>query len=205
MQERHYLNVPCYLKLNTYNSIQSHVPFHQFQPQPHSKSTHLLWYSLLFSRLKKNLKVSDSKDLHLLHSWLTKSSNVEVRSISHHCGSKVIFHLLPELLALFSPFHNWLSVLLPKGLPWWLSGKESTCKVGDVGSIPGLGRAPGGGNGNPVQHSCLENPLDRGAWWATVYKVAKSWSRLKQLSTHVHALLPKLSSGKNQCGPFSLL
>ena len=148
---------------------------------------------------KKNLKDFDSKDLHLLHYWLTKSSNVEVRGISHHCGSSVIFHFLPELLALFLPFHNWLSVLLPKGHPWWFSGKESTCKAGDVGSIPGLGRVPGGGKGNPVQHSCLENPMGRGAWRATVHlKVAKSWTRLKQLNTHVHALLPKLSSEKNR-------
>ena len=52
----------------------------------------------------------------------------------------------------------------------------------DVGSIPGSGRPPGGGNGNPLQYSCLGNPMDRGAWWATVHWVAKSWT---QLSTHV--------------------
>ena len=48
------------------------------------------------------------------------------------------------------------------GLPQWLSGKESTCNAGDAGSIPGLGRFPGGGNDNPFQYSCLENPMDRG-------------------------------------------
>ena len=65
--------------------------------------------------------------------------------------------------------------------------KESTCNagaVGDVGSIPELGKSPGGGNGNPLQYSCLENPMDRGAWWATVHRVAKSWTQLKQLSMH---------------------
>ena len=46
--------------------------------------------------------------------------------------------------------------------------------TGDEGSIPGLGRSPGGGNGNPFQYSYLENPMDRGAWWATVHRVAKS-------------------------------
>ena len=46
--------------------------------------------------------------------------------------------------------------------------------AGDMGSIPGSGRSPGGGNGNPLQYSCLENPTDRGAWWATVHEVAKS-------------------------------
>ena len=54
----------------------------------------------------------------------------------------------------------------------------------DVGSIPGLGRSPGGGHGNPLQDSCLENPMDRGAWWATAYRVAESWTQLKRLSTH---------------------
>ena len=47
--------------------------------------------------------------------------------------------------------------------------KVSACNVGDLGSIPGLGRSPGEGNGNPLQYSCLENPMDRGAWWATVH------------------------------------
>ena len=49
-----------------------------------------------------------------------------------------------------------------KGLPWWLSGKKSTCNAGDAGSIPGLGRSPGEGNGNPLQYSCLGNPMDGG-------------------------------------------
>ena len=55
---------------------------------------------------------------------------------------------------------------------------ESACDVGDSGSIPGLGKIPGVGNGNPLQHSCLENPMDRGTWWATVHGVAKSQTRL---------------------------
>ena len=59
--------------------------------------------------------------------------------------------------------------------------KESACstaEAGDVGSIPGSGRSPRGGNGNPLQHSCLENPMDRGAWWAIVHGVRKSWTQL---------------------------
>ena len=56
----------------------------------------------------------------------------------------------------------------------WLSDKESACNTGDAGSIPGSERALGGGNGNSLQHSCLENPMDRGAWWATVHSVTKS-------------------------------
>ena len=54
------------------------------------------------------------------------------------------------------------------------SDKESACSAGDPGSIPRLGRSPGGGSGNPLQYSWLENPMDRGAWWATVQGVAES-------------------------------
>ena len=57
------------------------------------------------------------------------------------------------------------------------SGKESACNAGDsgdVGSIPGSGRSPGGGHGNPLQSSCWENPIDRGAWWAAVHRVTES-------------------------------
>ena len=64
--------------------------------------------------------------------------------------------------------------MLSLRLPWWLIGKESACNAGVAGvtvSIPGSGRSPGGGHGNPLQYSCLENPRDRGAWRAAVYKV----------------------------------
>ena len=58
--------------------------------------------------------------------------------------------------------------------------------VRDMGSIPGLGKSPGAGQGNLLQYSCLENPTDRGAWQATVRRVAKSWTQLKQLSVHAY-------------------
>ena len=64
------------------------------------------------------------------------------------------------------------------GFPDCSHSKESTCNVGDLHLIPGLGRSPGEGHGNPLQHSFLENPMDRGAWWATVHRVPKSWIRL---------------------------
>ena len=60
-------------------------------------------------------------------------------------------------------------------------GKESACNVGDLGLIPGLGRSPGEGNGNPLQYSCLENPMDRGAWQDTDYRITKSWTQLSNL------------------------
>ena len=65
------------------------------------------------------------------------------------------------------------------GLPQWIRGKKSACNAGatgDADSIPGLGRSSGRGHGNPLQCSCLENPMDRGAWQATVCQVTKSWT-----------------------------
>ena len=60
------------------------------------------------------------------------------------------------------------------GFPGGPEVKESACNVEDLGSIPGSGKSPGEGNGNPLQYSCLENPMDRGAWWATVHRVTES-------------------------------
>ena len=64
-------------------------------------------------------------------------------------------------------------------LPRWLSGKESPANAGDtgdVGSISGTEKSPRGGNGNPLRYSYLENPTDKGNWWATVHRVTKSWT-----------------------------
>ena len=69
--------------------------------------------------------------------------------------------------------------------------KKLPAKAGDIrdaGSIPGSGRSSGGGHGNPLQYSCLENPMNRQAWRATVHEVAKSQTRLKQLSMHTHKI-----------------
>ena len=60
--------------------------------------------------------------------------------------------------------------------------KVSASNAGDLGSIPGSGRSPGEGNGNPLQYSCLENPMDGGAWWAIVHGVAKSRTRLSDFT-----------------------
>ena len=78
-------------------------------------------------------------------------------------------------------FGNWMPVLrfgtaITKtvGFPGGSVGKESTCNAGDLGLISGSGRSPGEQNGNPLQYSCLENSTDRGAWWATAHRVARS-------------------------------
>ena len=65
--------------------------------------------------------------------------------------------------------------------------KNPSANAGDPGSIPGLGRSLGERNGHPLKYSCLENRMDKGAWWATVHGVAKSWTRLSDLA-HTHAL-----------------
>ena len=64
-------------------------------------------------------------------------------------------------------------------LPWW----ESACNARDPGSIPGSGRSPGEGTGNPIQYSCLENPIDGGAWYATVHRIAKRQTRLSDFTS----------------------
>ena len=66
----------------------------------------------------------------------------------------------------------------PMGCPDGSDGKESACNAGDSGSLPVSGKSLEEGNGNPLQYSCLENPMDGGAWRATVYEVAQSWTQL---------------------------
>ena len=87
----------------------------------------------------------------------------------------------------------WFCYVLGSGLPTLMrfvfpggsGGKESACSAGDLGLIPGLGRSPGDGNGNPLQYSCLENCMDRGGWWATVPGVTKSQTRLSNFNTTI--------------------
>ena len=100
----------------------------------------------------------------------------------------------PSLVLIISKWQSHRVSFLHKtkdncGLPLWLSGKEFACNAGatgDTGSIPESGISPGGKNGNPLQYFCLENPMDRGAWQATVHGVTKSRTRLKQHSRQAH-------------------
>ena len=74
------------------------------------------------------------------------------------------------------------SSLLPWDFPGGSDGKESAYNVGDLGSAPGLGKSTGEENDNPFQYSCLENPMDRGAWQATVHGVEKSWTQMSDFT-----------------------
>ena len=89
----------------------------------------------------------------------------------------------------------------------------NTGDIRDGGSIPGLGRSPGEGNGNPLQYSCLENFMDRGTWRATVHGIAKSWTRLsdftftfhfhsleKEMATHSSVLAWRIPGTAEPCG-----
>ena len=78
-------------------------------------------------------------------------------------------------------------------------GKESAFSAGDVGSIPGSGRSPGRGTGHLLQYSCLENPMDRGAWQATVHVVTKSWTRLRD--QHLHFSFKAITTCRQTQGP----
>ena len=99
------------------------------------------------------------------------------------------FTKVTQILDNYSPiFFILMSQFLPsilmrvQGFPGGSEVKVSACNVGDLGSIPGLGRSPGEGNVNPLQNSCLENTMDGGAWWGTVHGVAKCQTRLSNLT-----------------------
>ena len=79
-----------------------------------------------------------------------------------------------------------------QAFPGGSDGKESACNAGDPGLIPGSGKYPGEENGNPLKYSCLESPMDGGAWWALVHGVAKSQARLND--QHFHPLQSRLQS-----------
>ena len=83
---------------------------------------------------------------------------------------------------------------MPRGLPPWFSSKEFACNAGDLTSIPGSGRLPGEGNGNPLQDSCLGNSTDRGAWQATVYGVTKRHDQATKQQQQLPYVKPELAN-----------
>ena len=84
----------------------------------------------------------------------------------------------PQSKAAFESTEYNMNAFFTLGFPGGSDDKESACNAGDPGSVPGLGRSPEEGHGNPLQHFCLGNPMDRRAWWATVHGVAKSRTQL---------------------------
>ena len=83
-----------------------------------------------------------------------------------------------------APFKLKLNISVYMGFSGDSAVKNLPANAGDVGSIPGLGKSPGEGNGNPSQYSCLENPMDRGGWWAAVHGVAKELDMTEQLNNN---------------------
>ena len=133
---------------------------------------------------------------------LAKNKSIGIKLISVSCSYTLIWQfdkLLPNLEGLFGDIlfkiqaimahfkftwrslgkHNNLCVILYQaacyGLPWWVSGKSAMQEPQN----PQVRRSPGGGHRNPLQYFCLENPMNRGAWWATVHRVAQSWTQMK--------------------------
>ena len=113
------------------------------------------------------------------HDWSGWAHTHDIYHDEHVRLSYIYTHRYARL-SLKSLLNKWVKV--PSGS----EGKASACSAGDSGSIPGLGRSPGEGNGNPFQYSCLENSMDRGAWWATVHGVTKSRTRLSDVTFNTY-------------------
>ena len=106
--------------------------------------------------------------------------------------------ITPNLNSYFLPIPITLckNELTKSDFPGGSDSKASAYNVGDLGSIPGSRRSPVEGNGNPLLYSCLENPIDRGAWWSTIHGVTKSWTQLSKVAL-VWILFPNTSSTAN--------
>jgi len=118
-----------------------------------------------------------------LQGWLWGNTGATLGTVpfSVNNGKKTFFSLILFSIGIIYT-HTQVLLFLSvwyMGFPGGLGGKESTCNAGDLGSTPGLRRSPGGGHGNPLQYSCLENPTDRGAWRTTVHGVTKSCTWLR--------------------------
>ena len=120
-------------------------------------------------------------------------------------------HNINNFVQVFQFFKRNRPFLFLGSFPGSSDGKASAYNAEDPGSIPGSGRSPGEGNGNPLQYSCLENPMDRGAWWATIHRVTKSRTRLSDFCAcvcdHFSLLAGKSfditvspNQGNNRCG-----
>ena len=146
------------------------------------------WHAAVHRVAKSRTRLSDWTKLNWALASLYLYSQCGI-SFRQHEGRPCFF--IPSVLYLNNLDHLhliWLLLWLCLGFPGGSEVKASACNAGDMGLIPGLGRSPGEGNGNPLQYSCLENPMDRGVWWATVWATSLSLScesRGKSLSGSV--------------------
>ena len=109
----------------------------------------------------------------------TTEQNIEKRMIRNEDSLRDLWNNIKHtnICIIAAPEGEW-----QPGFPGGSEVKASASNAGDLGSVPGSGRSSGEGNGNPLQYSCLENPMDGGAWWATVHGVAKSRTSLSNLT-----------------------
>ena len=139
-----------------------------------------LWYF-------KDISERPNNSFYLWSTWTTRARKkkcVQCYSLTHDYQSQFFCMIwirwknphAPNIMLL--PTWSCIWVNIDSDFPGRSDGKESVCNAGDPGSIPGSGRFPGEGNGNPLQYSCLENSMGREAWWATVHGVPKIWTQL---------------------------
>ena len=154
--------VPCYSSHTTLNTVEGQLPTHPITAPP---PDYLL--PVLAKDVPPTTGAPSPKSESLL-ALNTDSIPLSLPGLA--CFSQTSASRVKAPFP-FAPF-------LPLRFPCGSDGTDSTCKAGDPGSLPGWGRSPREGNGNPLWYSCLENPTDRGTWWATVHGVAKSRRQL---------------------------
>ena len=143
-----------------------------------------VWILLYLMRLH-SLKLSSSRKrsityiFHMTWFW-------HFPKVSHVTGVLQFLSFRPVICFLLLPLLNWGSVMF-LGFPGISDGKECAWNAGDLGSIPGLGRSPGEGNGNPLQYSCLVNSMNRGTWRPTVHGITKSRTQLSDTFFFSHS------------------
>ena len=142
------------------------------------QATILQWIAIPFSRISSQPR-DQTQISHIGGRFLTIWAT---RKAWKWLIIKTSLQEVKELRSSYTPIPCFPSPLVVGGS----AGKEFVCNAGDLGSIPGLGRSPGGGHGNPLQYSCLGNSMNRVVWRATVHRIAKSRKRLKQLSAAQH-------------------
>ena len=139
------------------------------------------WSAVIHGVAKSRTRLSDWTELNLCWNfwkWPIFQIMLEIQwwNLKEHIPVILFYHLSKRDRVKEKCLKGWLGVKV--GFPGGSGGKESACSEEDLGSVPGSGKSPREGNGNPLQFCCLENAKDRGAWWATVHVVAKSWTLL---------------------------